>query len=112
MAVGGYITRGIGGGGTIEQYLLRGIGVPRAAVLSISGGYITRGIGGGGTIEQYLLRGLEVYHPTVLSVFGMPNHPGVMRFEITIAEITETTDLDNIMVWDRDAWDRGKVWGS
>ena len=49
---------------------------------------------------------------TVLNVFGQPNEVGEMSFRIEIAEIQETTDAGNVMIWDQDAWDTGKTWGA
>lgn len=32
-------------------------------------------------------------------------------YMITVAEISEATDLTGIMIWDQDGWNTNKVWG-
>ena len=47
----------------------------------------------------------------LIALFGQTSAVETVSFRIVIGEISETTSLDNVFIWEQDAWEVGKTWG-
>ena len=79
--------------------------------MSAASAIATAGLGQNSSVEQFLLLGLGAGGEADPTPATREVSIETEFYIITVAEISETQNITDIMVWDSDGWNTGKVWG-